>query len=52
MVGPRAEIGSSARLDGAVIFDGAKVGAGSVIERSIDRGRARIRAAGADPRQG
>ena len=35
VVGRGAEIGPGARLDGAVIFDGVKVEAGSVIERSI-----------------
>lgn len=35
VVGRGAEIGPGARLDGAVIFDGVRVEAGSVIERSI-----------------
>ncbi|MBV9353795.1 MAG: NDP-sugar synthase [Mycobacterium sp.] len=35
VVGRGAEIGPGARLDGAVIFDGVRVEAGCVIERSI-----------------
>lgn len=35
VVGRGAEIGPGARLDGAVIFDGVRVDAGCVIERSI-----------------
>jgi mannose-1-phosphate guanylyltransferase len=42
VVGRGAEIGPGARLDGAVIFDGVKVEAGSVIERSIIGFGARI----------
>ena len=40
-----------ARLDGAVIFDGAKVEAGSVIERSIIGAGARIGPRAFDPRR-
>jgi mannose-1-phosphate guanylyltransferase len=42
VVGRGAEIGPGARLDGAVIFDGVKVEAGCVIERSIIGFGARI----------
>src|SRR6201992_3579560 len=42
VVGRGAEIGPGVRLDGAVIFDGVKVEAGSVIERSIIGFGARI----------
>jgi mannose-1-phosphate guanylyltransferase len=42
VVGRGAEIGPGARLDGAVIFDGARVEAGAVIERSIIGFGARI----------
>ena len=42
VVGRGAEIGPGARLDGAVIFDGVRVEAGSVIERSIVGFGARI----------
>ena len=35
VVGRGAEIGPGARLDGAVIFDGVRIEAGSVVERSI-----------------
>src|ERR1700694_1977159 len=35
VVGRGAEIGPGTRLDGAVIFDGVRIEAGSVIERSI-----------------
>ncbi|MCG5431630.1 NDP-sugar synthase [Mycobacterium sp. MYCO198283] len=42
VVGRGAEIGPGARLDGAVIFDGVKIEAGSVIERSIVGFGARI----------
>ncbi|WP_197380534.1 mannose-1-phosphate guanylyltransferase [Mycolicibacterium mengxianglii] len=35
VIGRGAEIGPGARLDGAVIFDGVRVDAGCVIERSI-----------------
>ncbi len=41
-IAPGAEIGPGVRLDGAVIFDGVKVEAGSVIERSIVGFGARI----------
>src|SRR6202022_1647127 len=42
VVGRGAEIGPGARLDGALIFDGVRVEAGSVIERSIVGFGARI----------
>ncbi len=42
VVGRGAEIGPGARLDGAVIFDGVRVEAGCVIERSIIGFGARI----------
>ena len=42
VVGRGAEIGPGARLDGAVIFDGVRIEAGSVIERSIVGFGARI----------
>jgi mannose-1-phosphate guanylyltransferase len=42
VVGRGAEIGPGARLDGAVIFDGVRVEAGCVIERSIVGFGARI----------
>ena len=42
VVGRGAEIGPGARLDGAVIFDGVRVEAGSVVERSIIGFGARI----------
>jgi len=42
VVGRGAEIGPGARLDGALVFDGVKVEAGSVIERSIIGFGARI----------
>ncbi|MFC0313521.1 sugar phosphate nucleotidyltransferase [Gordonia phosphorivorans] len=42
VVGAKAQIGSGARLDGAVIFDDAVVDAGAVVERSIVGFGARI----------
>ena len=42
VVGRGAEIGPGARLDGAVIFDGVRIEAGCVIERSIIGFGARI----------
>jgi mannose-1-phosphate guanylyltransferase len=42
VIGRGAEIGPGARLDGAVIFDGVKIEAGCVIERSIIGFGARI----------
>jgi mannose-1-phosphate guanylyltransferase len=42
VVGRGAEIGPGARLDGAVIFDGVRIEAGSVVERSIVGFGARI----------
>lgn len=42
VVGRDAEIGAGARLDGAVVFDGARIEAGATVERSIVGAGARI----------